>query len=301
VRISGSKLNEPGCDLSVIIVNWNTRDLLKLCLESIPAKTRRIFYEIIVIDNASSDGSAEMVERDFPEVRLIKNKENRGFGRANNQGLSGAKGKYILFLNSDVAVNEGCLDELFDFMEKNPSVGASSCQLTFPDGSLQHSCRTFPTFKVFFLMLLGFRQLFPRMKMFRDYLMLDWDHGDVREVDQIMGSFMLVRKDVLDGIGSFDERYWMYFEEVDLCLRMKKAGWKIVHYPYVSAIHFLSRSSQQWEKRKRVREFQTSMLKYFRKNGKSYQYYILFALCKIKSKGVGSNLHPNIRISSNRG
>lgn len=271
-----------GCDLSVIIVNWNTKDLLRQCIESIKAHTQKISYEIIVVDNFSSDGSAEMVESNFPEVTLIENKENKGFGRANNQGLVQAGGKYILFLNSDVAVNKNCLDLMFDFMEKKPDVGASSCRLTFPDGGLQHSCREFPSFKVFFLMLLGLRALFPGMKVFREYLMLDWDHSDIREVDQIMGSFMFIRRKTLDRVGSFDERYWMYFEEVDLCLRMKKADWKIVHYPFASAVHFLSKSSEQWNEMKRVSEFQRSLLKYFRKNKKFYEYCILLALSKIK-------------------
>jgi len=269
-------------DVSVIIVNWNTKDLLSQCLESIKAQTRRISYEIIVVDNFSSDGSPEMVERNFPEVALIKNKENKGFGQANNQGLAKARGKYALFLNSDVVINANCLDDMFDFMERNPNVGASSCKLTFPDGNLQHSCRKFPSFKVFFLMLTGLRYFFPNMKIFREYLMLDWDHSDEREVDQIMGSFMFIRKDVLNQIGSFDERYWMYFEEVDLCLRMKKAGWKIVHYPHATAIHFLSKSSEQWGEMKRITEFQNSLLKYFRKNKKFYEYYILLTLSKIK-------------------
>jgi len=270
------------CNLSVVIVNWNTKDLLSQCIESIKSHTKRAAFEIIVVDNFSSDGSPGMVENNFPDVTLIKNKKNRGFGQANNQGLAKARGKYILFLNSDVTVNENCLDEMFDFMEKNPEIGASSCKLTFPDGSLQHSCRVFPTFRTFFLMLIGLRYLFPNMKIFRDYLMQDWDHSDIKEVDQIMGSFMFIRSDVLEQIGSFDERYWMYFEEVDLCLRMKKAGWKIVHYPYVSAVHFLSKSSEQWGEIKRINEFQNSLLKYFKKNGKSYEYYILLALSKIK-------------------
>jgi len=172
------------CDLSIIIVNWNTKNLLKQCLESIKDHTKKISYEIIVIDNASTDGSADMVETDFPEVILIKNKTNKGYGRANNQGLIRAQGKYVLFLNSDITVNDNCLDEMFDFMEDNPEVGAASCKLTNPDGSLQPSCRRFPSFKVFFLMLIGLRAVFPKMKIFQKYMMLDWNHSDLREVDQ---------------------------------------------------------------------------------------------------------------------
>jgi len=269
-------------DLSIIIVNWNTKDYLAGCLASIKDNTKNISYEIIVADNGSADGSADLVEQDFPGVSLIRNEENLGFGRANNQGLAKASGKYILFLNSDVAVAESCLDRMFAFMENHPEIGASACRLTFPDGRLQHSCRQFPSFKVYFLMLLGLRYLFPNLKAFRRYLMLDWDHSDEREVDQIMGSFMFIRKSVLDQVGSFDERYWMYFEEVDLCLRIKRAGWKIVHYPDAPAVHFLSKSSEQWGETKRIREFQKSLLKYFQKNGRRCEYYILLVISRIK-------------------
>lgn len=271
-----------GCDISIIIVNWNTKYFLSQSIESIKTHTKKVSYQIIVVDNFSSDGSPEMMEKEFPEVTLIKNRKNEGFGRANNQGLAKARGKYILFLNSDVAVKENCLDRMLDFMEKNPEVGASSCTLTFPDGSLQPSCRRFPSFKVFFSMMIGLRYFFPNLKIFKEYLMLDWDHSDVRDVDQIMGSFMFVRRDVLDRVGSFDERYWMYFEEVDLCLRIKRSGWKIVHYPYARAVHFLSKSSEQWGKMKRREEFERSLLKYFKKNGKSSEYYILLVLSKLR-------------------
>ncbi len=270
------------CDLSVIIVNWNTKDFLNNCIRSIKKNTQKISFEIIVIDNGSTDGSASAVEANFPEVILIKNQKNLGYGRANNQGYALAKGKYILFLNSDMAVQKNCLDRMFDFMEKNPAVGASSCKLTFPDGSLQHSCREFPRFKTIFLMLIGVRFLFPKMKIFRNYLMLDWDQSDIRDVDQIMGSFMFIRSAVVGDVGGFDERFWMYFEEVDLCLRIKAAGWKIVHYPFVSSIHFLSKSSDQWGDIKRIQEFQKSSLKYFKKNGKFYEYCILHIVSKIK-------------------
>ncbi len=270
------------CDLSVIIVNWNTIGFLNNCIHSIKENTKKIIYEILVIDNFSTDGSPQAVEANFPEITLIKNQENFGYGRASNQGYALAKGKYILFLNSDMAVQKNCLEKMYDFMEKNPTVGASSCKLTHSDGSLQHSCRKFPSFKTIFLMQIGMRFLFPKMKIFRDYLMLDWNHSDIREVDQIMGSFMFIRSQVIKDVGGFDERFWMYFEEVDLCFRIKAAGWKIVHYPFSSSIHFLSKSSDQWGDIKRIQEFQKSLLKYFRKNGKFYEYCILLAVIKIK-------------------
>lgn len=268
--------------VSVVIVNWNTKDLLAQCLESLKKNTHHLTYEMIVVDNASGDGSPEMVKEKFPDVTLIPNRENRGFGRANNQGLQIAQGKYILFLNSDVVVSDSCLDRMYKFMEENPEVGASSCKLLNPDGTLQHSCRKFPDFKTFFPMLLGLRSLFPHLKVFRDYQMLDWDHSDIREVDQIMGSFMFIRKKALDQVGGFDERFWMYFEEVDLCLRLHQGGWKIVHYPSASAVHFLSQSAGQWREAKKIYEFHQSMLKYFHKNKSFFSYAILYVFSQFK-------------------
>jgi GT2 family glycosyltransferase len=269
-------------DLSVIIINWNTRDLLHKCIEAVKTNTQDLSLQIIVVDNHSSDGSTEIVEKNFPDVFLIKNKKNKGYGKAANQGLKAARGKYVLILNSDVKANPKCLDEMFEFMENHPDIGASSCKLTFPDGTLQHSCRKFPDFKTYLLMLLGVRFLFPQMKPFREYLMLDWDHSEIREVDQIMGSFMFIRRDVIQKVGGFDEQFWMYFEEVDLCLRIHKDGWKVMHYPYVSAVHFLSKSSEQWGEIKKIKEYQKSLLKYFKKNKKAYEYAVLLAVSRIK-------------------
>lgn len=269
-------------DLSVIIINWNTRDLLHKCIKAVKTNTQELSLQIIVVDNHSSDGSPDMVEKNFPEVNLIKNQENNGYGRAGNQGLKAAQGKYVLILNSDVKVNPKCLDEMFEFMENHPDIGASSCKLTFPDGTLQHSCRKFPDFKTYLLMLLGVRFLFPQMKWFREYLMLDWDHSEIREVDQIMGSFLFIRSRVIEQVGGFDEQFWMYFEEVDLCLRIHKAGWKIMHYPYVSAVHFLSKSSEQWGEIKKIKEYQKSLLKYFKKNKNPFEYAVLLAVNRIK-------------------
>ena len=266
----------------MIIINWNTRDLLVQCIDAVQKHTRDINVQVIVVDNHSQDGSPEMVEQNFPDVFLIKNTQNRGYGRAANQGMEAAKGKYVLILNSDIKVNPRCLDEMFQFMESHPHAGASSCKLTFPDGTLQHSCRRFPDFKTYLLMLLGVRFLFPRMKRFRDYLMLDWDHSETRPVDQIMGSFLFIRKEVILQVGGFDEQFWMYFEEVDLCLRIHKAGWKIMHYPHASAVHFLSKSSEQWGEIKKIKEYQKSLLKYFRKNGRGYEYYVLLMVSRIK-------------------
>ncbi|MBD3413418.1 MAG: glycosyltransferase [Candidatus Aminicenantes bacterium] len=269
-------------DLTVIIINWNTKHLLSLCIQAVKDHTRKLSLQIIVVDNHSSDGSPEMVEQKFPDVTLIKNKKNRGYGKAGNQGLKRAEGKYVLILNSDVTVNSGCLDDMFRFMESRPDIGASACKLTFPDGTLQHSCRKFPDFKTYLLMLLGVRFVFPGLKPFREYLMLDWDHSDIREVDQIMGSFMFIRDRVIKEVKGFDPRFWMYFEEVDLCLRIHEKGWKIAHYPYASAVHFLSKSSEQWGEVKTIKEYQKSLLKYFQKNRKWYEYCTLLAVSRIK-------------------
>jgi len=252
--------------LSIIIVNWNTKQLLNNCLRSIYENAKKIDFEIIVIDNASSDNSVKMVKEQFPQVTLIENHKNLGFAKANNQGLKVAKGKYILFLNSDTQVISNAIEIMVDFMEKNPNIGASGCKLLYPNAKLQHSCRMFPNFCVYLLITLGIRHLIPNAKIFRRYLMLDWDYNEIREVDQLMGAFIMTSRKVINRIGGFDERFWMYFEEVDFCYRVKKANWRIVFNPRAKIIHYLSQSGKQWTRFKKTKEAQISMRKYFKKH-----------------------------------
>ncbi len=252
-------------DLSIIIVNWNAQELLTRCLRGVQSTAQHISYEIIVIDNASTDGSVAMVRHDFPDVLLIENTENVGFAGANNQGMQIAQGRYSLLLNSDAFVEDHTLDTMVAFMDAHPEAGMSACKLLYEDRRLQPSCYTFPTLKTEFYTALQLDKLFPQSPEFGGFLMTFWDFNDVRDVEVVMGAFMLVRREAVAQVGMMDDSYFMYSEEVDWCYRFKKAGWKILYNPAVQTVHLWGGSSQQV----RVEMFlqmHRSKIEFFRKN-----------------------------------
>jgi GT2 family glycosyltransferase len=224
-------------DLSIIIVNWNTRDLLAQCLRSIYDTVSNLSFEVIVVDNASTDGSQEMVWQEFPNVSLIANTENLGFAKANNQAIRRNQGRYVLLLNSDTFVRENTIERVVAFMDTHPEAGMAGCKLLYGDGHLQPSCSTFPTLFTEFCIATGLDRLFSKSSLFGKYRMTYWDFDDVREVDVIMGAFMLVRAIAIDEVGLMDEDYFMYSEEVDWCYQFKEKRWKIYFYPDVEAVH----------------------------------------------------------------
>ncbi len=252
-------------DLSIIIVNWNGKDLLARCLQAVESTTKKITYETYVVDNASTDGSQDMIRRDFPTVKLIANPNNVGFATANNQAMKVASGRYVLLLNSDAFVKENTLDDMVKFMDEHPDAGMSSCKLTYEDGSLQRSCATFPTLATEFYIALGLDKLFPRSPIFGRYLMTDWNYDDIRPVDVIMGAFMLVRADLIAKIGMMDEGFFMYSEEVDWCYRFKQAGSKIYFCPDVEAIHLWGGSSKAVKVESLLRLYK-ARVQFFRKH-----------------------------------
>ncbi len=227
-----------GVMVSVIIVNHNTQELLQRCLKSMIEQTVGIPYEIIVVDNDSTDGSVQMIRREFPSVRLVENKENRGFAAANNQGINISKGEVILLLNSDTEVLDGAIQKTLAFMERCPEASIVGCRLLNRDGTLQPSCRSFPSvwnlFSESFFLYIVFR----RTKLFGKYYMSFFDHDSIREVDVVKGACMMVRKEVFERVGLFDESYFMYSEEMDFCYRGKKAGYRVFFYPEGRIIHF---------------------------------------------------------------
>ncbi len=252
-------------DVSIIIVNWNAQDLLAKCLRCVESTVKKTTYEIIVIDNASTDGSQEMIQRDFPQVRLIDNAVNAGFATANNQGMKISQGRYDLLLNSDAFVKDETIDEMVAFMDAHPEAGMSGCQLLYEDGRLQPSCYSFPSLSTEFYTALQLDKLFAKNREFGKYLMTYWDFNDVREVDAIMGAFMLVRKTAIAQVGMMDDSFFMYSEEMDWCFRFKKNGWKTLYNPNVQAVHLWGGSS----KRMKVEMFlqlYRSKVKFFRKN-----------------------------------
>lgn len=224
-------------DVSIIIVNWNTKALLRECLESIDVQTRGISYEIIVVDNASADHSGTMVREEFPEVILIENTDNRGFAAANNQGLAKASGRYILLLNSDTLVIENAITKTVGFADLNPRYGVVGCQVWEDDVTIQETCFLFHSPWNMFCVTAGLSKLFPRSFFLGGDKMQYWDRKTEREVDVVSGMFMLVRREAIDDVGVLDERFFIYCEEADWCYRMRRAGWKNFFWPGAQIIH----------------------------------------------------------------
>ena len=250
--------------LSIIVVNWNTRNLLAGCLESIARshEARPLTTETFVIDNASGDGSAAMVRQRFPWVRLIENQENVGFATANNQGIAQATGRYVLLLNSDTVVHAGALQKLVEFMDAHPKAGACGARLLNADGTLQHACHPMLTPEREFWRLAFLEHLIPRAT----YPMHRWDETTPRQVEVIKGACLLLRRESLDQVGSLDEDYFMYTEEVDLCYRLAQAGWELWYVPQALVTHFGGASSGQMPEEMYLQLYH-SKLQFYRKFG----------------------------------
>lgn len=233
--------------ISIIIVNWNTKDLLRGCLESVYQNPPQGEFEVFIIDNASTDGSPEMVEKEFPQVKLIKNKENVGFAKANNQAIKLAQGKYILLLNSDTEILPNAFDEMLSLMDKNPKIGVLGCQLLNRDGSIQDSCGYFPSItatlftKVQRASMVG--RLFKRLPSSQQKVEKE------KEVDWVTGACLMVRKEAIEKVELLDEKMFMYFEDNDWCWRFKKAGWKVYVTPKAKVIHHSGASLRKASKR----------------------------------------------------
>jgi asparagine synthase (glutamine-hydrolysing) len=236
-------LREVSPDLSVIIVNWNTRDILRDCLASVEAHLATAVHEVIVVDNASSDGSAEMVAREFPAVRIVRNAENVGFARANNQAMRLARGSWLLLLNSDTVLIDDSVDRLFARVRTEEGVGMVHCRLVTVDRRPQYSTYRFPSIKLALLEDFGFYKLLPRSKRGEALLGGYWQEDEERDVDWVAGSFMLFPRKVFEDTGGFSEKYFMYGEDMEWCYRIRERGWPIRHYPEASIIHLDHRSS----------------------------------------------------------
>ena len=231
-------------DLSIVIVNWNTRDMLRNCLASIPARNDGLQVETIVIDNASEDGSGAMVSSEFPGALLIQNTDNLGFATATNQGLRLASGRQLLLLNSDTLVHGNVLADSVRYMDTHADVGMMGCKVLNEDGSTQMTCSRFPSLVNLGLQTLGLNRL-QHPRWLQRYQMLDWDRDDEREVEVISGCYLLVRRETLDQIGLLDETFFLYGEETDWCRRCARDGWKLVFAPVGCITHLGSGSSRQ--------------------------------------------------------
>jgi len=233
-------------DLSVIIVNYNVEHFLEQCLHSVREAAKRVEAEIFVVDNNSVDGSVEMIRKKFPEVKLIANKENVGFSKANNQAIREKKGEYILLLNPDTVVEADTFEKIVRFMEEHPDAGGLGIQMLDGKGNfLPESKRGLPTPQVAFYKIFGLSALFPKSKRFGKYHLGYLDRNETHEVDVLSGAFMLLRKSVLDKIGLLDEDYFMYGEDIDLSYRIIKAGFKNYYYPEARIIHYKGESTKK--------------------------------------------------------
>jgi N-acetylglucosaminyl-diphospho-decaprenol L-rhamnosyltransferase len=224
----------PPQDVSVIVVNFNTAHLLDRMFAALEAGRGELKVQVIAVDNASSDNSVEVLRAQFPDVELIVNPSNVGFARANNQALPRIRGRYVLLLNTDAFVSADTLPKTVSYMDAHPRCGVLGVKLVGEDGSLQPSCRYFPTPWNVFLASTGLQCLFPGTRLVDD---MKWDHASVRECDWVPGCYYLVRREVIDSVGLFDPRYFLYCEEVDHCRAVRNAGWSVVYYPFTQVVH----------------------------------------------------------------
>lgn len=260
-------------DLSIIIVNWNTREITKKCLESIFKYTEGIKFEVIVIDNASEDDSVKTIRSEFPEVIIIQNNSNRGFATANNQGMEIAKGLYFLLLNSDTLIFNNALKKVVGFADSNPSAGLIGCRVLNADKSLQPTCFMYPgpinlLFSVFYL-----EKLFPKSKIFAREKMTWWNRDSIRNVEVITGCCILANQDAVNSVGTMDDAFFMYGEETDWCFRFKKAGWKILFYPDAEIIHLGGQSSKK-AKPVMILQLRAGILQFIKKQYTYPNYFI---------------------------
>lgn len=226
-------------DLSIIIVSYNTKDLSIECIQSIFDNVKTINFEIIVVDNKSSDDSVTEIKKRFPQVKLLALSDNLGFSKANNKGVEIAKGRYVLFLNSDTVVYPGSLEYMVEFMDKHEKAGAATCFLKMPNGKLDDAAhRGFPTPWNAITHFSGLSKIFPNSIIFNGYHMAWKDIDKIHEIDALAGAFMIVRRSAGEEVGWWDEDYFFYGEDIDFCYMLKQKGWKIYFVPTVSTLHY---------------------------------------------------------------
>jgi len=253
---------ERGLDVSVVIVSWNVHHLLRQCLRSV-FDTQGLVLEVIVVDNASTDGSVDMVRREFPGVHLIANADNRGFPAANNQGIRVARGRYVFLVNSDAEVLGDALAAMVAFADAHPEVGVVGPQLLNPDGSVQSSRRRLPTLATALFESTWLQPYAPR-RLLERYYVLDRPDDATLDVDWVKGAALMARREGIEQVGLMDEDFFMYSEELDWCRRFREAGWRVVYLPTAQIIHHEGKSSEQVLPARHI-YFQSSKVHYFRK------------------------------------
>ena len=250
-------------DLTIAIINYNTKDLLKTCINTIQRTPPLIAYDILVVDNCSTDGSVDMMKRYFPYVHLLENAGNLGYAAAANQALRTSRAKYVLVLNTDIEVDHDAIDILVEHAEHHDDLGVAGPLLLNTDGSVQMSGRRFPSFlDATMHAFLG--TIWPKNRFSAHYRMVDWDHSEDTLVDWVSGAAMLIRRSAADEVGLFDEGFFMYVEDMDLCYRLWRKGWKVYFCPDAKMVHHIAKTSSQMSGRMII-EFQKSLYRFFNK------------------------------------
>lgn len=252
--------------ISIVILNWNDRSHLLECLDSLKDCSTSREVEIIVVDNGSTDGSAEAVERNYSYVKVLKNKENVGFPKGNNQGIRASTGEYIYVLNSDIKVLGKCVDILADYLDNHPDIGMIGPKIYYGDMTHQSSCRRFPTIWNNFCSAFGLTKVFAKSKLFSGEHMFYFKGDKTIDVDVLVGCFWTVRRTALDRFGLLDEGFFIYAEDVDWCKRCWKSGWRIVFYPEAEAIHYGGASTTAKDPVRFSVTQQRSILRYWKKH-----------------------------------
>ncbi len=253
-------------DMSVVIVNRNTRELLDACLASIRALPDAVSLDVVVVDNGSTDGSAERVREEFPWVRLIRNEENTGYAFPNNQGLAVSRGRYVLLLNSDTIVRPAALGRLVEFMDAHPDAGACGPLLRFPDGRLQRSCYSIPSPRTYAAGMLALDRVFPRSRLFGNDN-VGFGHDRTAPVEALLGAALLVRREALERVGGLDERLRIHYNDFDWCLRIREAGWRVYFVHDAEVVHHLQATTRVENRRLQLQaELVRNLFDYFRKH-----------------------------------
>ncbi|AJA47781.1 Low-salt glycan biosynthesis hexosyltransferase Agl10 [Clostridium pasteurianum DSM 525 = ATCC 6013] len=265
------------CDLTIIIVNWNARELLKNCLDSIYKNVKNITFEIIVVDNNSTDESCKMLKDKYMDrkgFKLIENRDNKGFAGANNQGIGIAKGEAILLLNPDTIINGDVIDRIYEYLISEENLGIAGCKVLNSDGTLQLACRRMaPRPKDAFFKLFGISKLFKKNKSLTRYNLTHVSEDEFLDVDSVSGCFLMIKREVIDKIGFLDETFFMYGEEMDWCMRAKKAGYIVRYCPVGTIIHYKGESSKQLGT-KATYEFYRAMIIFYNKYNKEDNFFL---------------------------
>lgn len=291
---------EPTISVSIVVVTWNQKDIVAQCLESIRRYADHSTTEVIVVDNASTDGTPEMIRDQFPLVKLITNITNLGFAKANNIGIHESKGQYVCLVNSDVVVPEGCVERAIDYMERNPSIGMLGPKMRLPDGTIGQSCMGFPSIWNWLCRALALDNLVVGRRLFGGFLRTDFRYDRIQDVDVLTGWFWIATRKALRQVGPLDERYFMYGEDIDWCKRFHEAGWRLVFYPDVEAIHHAAASSKLAPVRFYIEEHRANMqyLCKFHSRVARVGFWLVTALqeiLRISGYGVAYVLHKSRR------